>query len=74
MLLFFSVLSLFLTKNGILFEDPHFSWADVACDIIDLDDEYVNQYRLVDAVSFRPYYGQSGALETAYWGARSSER
>lgn len=71
---FSSVLSLFLTKNGILFEDPHFSRADVACDIIDLDDEYVNQYRLVDAVSFRPYYGQSGALETAYWGARSSER
>lgn len=58
----------------LMFEDPHFSRADVACDIIDLDDEYVNQYRLVDAVSFRPYYGQSGALETAYWGARSSER
>lgn len=58
----------------LMFEDPHFSRADVACDIINLDDEYVNQYRLVDAVSFRPYYGQSGQLETAYWGARSSER
>lgn len=23
---------------------------------------------------FRPYFGQSGQLETAYWGARSSER
>lgn len=58
----------------LMFENPHFSRADVACDILNLDDEYVNQYRLVDAVSFRPYYGQSGALETAYWGARSSER
>ena len=36
----------------LMFEDPHFSRADVACDIINLDDEYVNQYRLVDAVSF----------------------
>ena len=57
-----------------MFDNPHFSRADVACDILDLPDEYVSQYRLVDAVSFRPYYGQNGALETAYWGARSSER
>lgn len=58
----------------LMFENPHFSRADVACDIINLEDDYVNQYRLVDAVSFRPYYGQTGQLETAYWGARSSER
>lgn len=57
-----------------MFDKPHFSRADVACDIINLEDDYVNQYRLVDAVSFRPYYGQTGQLETAYWGARSSER
>lgn len=59
---------------SMMFDNPHFSRADVACDILDLPDEYVSQYRLVDAVSFRPYYGQNGALETAYWGARSSER
>lgn len=58
----------------LMFETPHFSRADVACDIVNLEDDYVNQYRLVDAVSFRPYYGQTGQLETAYWGARSSER
>lgn len=58
----------------LLFKEPHFSRADVACDIINVPDDYVNQYRLSDAISFRPYYGQSGALETAYWGARSSER
>ena len=55
-----------------MFDNPHFSRADVACDILDLPDDYVSQYRLVDAVSFRPYYGQNGALETTYWGARSS--
>lgn len=58
----------------LMFEKPHFSRADVACDIIDVPDDYVNQYRISEAVSFRPYYGQSGDLETAYWGARSSER
>lgn len=57
-----------------MFDNPHFSRADVACDILDLPNDYVSQYRLVDAVSFRPYYGMNGALETAYWGARSSER
>ena len=57
-----------------MFETPHFSRADVACDIINLDDDYIKQYRLVDAVTFRPIFGQSGELETAYWGARSSER
>lgn len=57
-----------------MFEDPHFSRADVACDIVNVPDDYVNQYRISDAISFRPYFGQSGDLETAYWGARSSER
>lgn len=57
-----------------MFYKPHFSRADVACDVINLDDEYVSNYRIAQAVSFRPFYGQSGALETAYWGARSSER
>lgn len=57
-----------------MFKNPHFSRADIACDILNLPDDYVSQYRLVDAVSFRPYYGMNGALETAYWGARSSER
>lgn len=58
----------------LMFEKPHFSRADVACDIVNLDDDYIKQYRLVDAVTFRPFFGQSGELETAYWGARSSER
>ena len=36
----------------LMFEDPHFSRADVACDIIGLPNDYINQYRLADAVSF----------------------
>lgn len=57
-----------------LFEEPHFSRADIACDIIDVPNEFIRQYRVVDPVSFKPIFGRSGELETAYWGARSSER
>lgn len=57
-----------------IFDNPHFSRADVACDILDLPDDFVRQYRIVDPVSFKPIYGASGELETAYWGSRSSER
>lgn len=57
-----------------IFENPHFSRADVACDIFDLPDDFVRQYRIVDPVSFKPIYGAGGELETAYWGSRSSER
>ena len=63
-------------KNFIhdLFLEPHFSRADIACDIIDVPDEFITQYRVVDPVSFKPIYGRSGKLETAYWGSRASER
>lgn len=57
-----------------IFDNPHFSRADVACDILDLPDDFVRQYRIVDPVSFKPIYGASGELETAYWGSRASER
>lgn len=57
-----------------LFDNPHFSRADVACDIINAPDDFVRQYRIVDPVSFKPFYGANGELETAYWGSRSSER
>lgn len=63
-------------KNFIhdLFLEPHFSRADIACDMIDVPDEFIAQYRVVDPVSFKPIYGRSGKLETAYWGSRASER
>ena len=63
-------------KNFIhdLFLEPHFSRADIACDILGVPDEFIQQYRIVDPVSFKPIYGRSGKLETAYWGSRASER
>lgn len=63
-------------KNFIhdLFLEPHFSRADIACDILGVPDDFVTQYRVVDPISFKPIYGRSGKLETAYWGSRSSER
>lgn len=63
-------------KNFIhdLFETPHFSRADIACDILDVPNEFITSYRVLDAVTYRPYFGRSGALESAYWGSRSSER
>lgn len=63
-------------KNFIhdLFLEPHFSRADIACDMIDVPDDFITQYRVVDPISFKPIYGRSGKLETAYWGSRSSER
>ncbi|MDT2850397.1 replication initiation factor domain-containing protein [Vagococcus carniphilus] len=63
-------------KNFIhdLFLEPHFSRADIACDMIDVPNDFITQYRVVDPISFKPIYGRSGKLETAYWGSRSSER
>ena len=63
-------------KNFIhdLFLEPHFSRADIACDILGVPDEFITQYRIVDPVSFKPIYGRNGKLETAYWGSRASER
>lgn len=57
-----------------LFVNPHFSRADVACDIFNIPDDFIRQYRIVDPISFKPIYGANGFLETAYWGSRSSER
>jgi len=57
-----------------LFLDAHFSRADIACDILGVPDDFITQYRIVDPVSFKPIYGRSGKLETAYWGSRASER
>ena len=57
-----------------LFDEPHFSRADIACDVFNIPNDYMQQYRLNDSVTFKPIYGRTGELETAYWGARSSER
>ena len=63
-------------KNFIhdLFLNPHFSRADVACDIFNIDDNFISQYRVMEPIKFSPIYGRSGALETAYFGSSSSEK
>lgn len=57
-----------------LFLEPHFSRADVACDIFNIDDKFVSEYRICEPIKFQPIYGRSGALETAYFGSMGSEK
>lgn len=51
-----------------VFDNPHFSRADVACDMFDLPDDFVRQYQIVDPVSFKnvkkapKYIGPSSGL------------
>lgn len=54
--------------------NPHFSRADVACDLINIPDEAITQYTIVAPVKSVLYHDKVGKLETAYWGSRSSER
>lgn len=54
--------------------NPHFSRADVACDLINIPDELISQYTIVAPVKSVLYHDKVGKLETAYWGSRSSER
>lgn len=57
-----------------IFLDSHFSRCDVAADIYNLPDNYVNTYRVNEPIGSQFFFGKSGKLETAYFGARSSER
>lgn len=57
-----------------LFINPHFSRADIACDIINIKNDFIREYRIFEPVKSHYIYGKNGLLETAYWGSRSSER
>lgn len=63
-------------KNFIrkLFIKPHFSRADVAVDIFNLPNDFINQYKIVDATSTKVFYDRAGNMETTYWGSSASER
>ena len=63
-------------KNFIhdLFLNPHFSRADVACDIFNVDDSFISQYRICEPVKTHFINARSGALETAYFGSSGSEK
>lgn len=57
-----------------LFIDPHFSRADVACDLIGVPDDFITKYRMIEATSTKMFWGRGKNPETFYWGARSSEK
>lgn len=57
-----------------LFIHPHFSRADIACDIVNVPDSLITQYVLLEPVSCRKFHDKKGKLETVYWGSRSSEK
>lgn len=63
-------------KNFIhdLFLNPHFSRADVACDIFNVDNSFISQYRICEPVKTHFIHARSGALETAYFGSSGSEK
>lgn len=56
------------------FIQPHFSRADVACDIINIPDDFISDYRYIEPVTYRVYYDKKGNMETTYWGSRASEQ
>ena len=56
------------------FVKPHFSRADVACDIINVPDDFISNYRYIEPVTYRVYYDKKGNMETTYWGSRASEQ
>lgn len=57
-----------------LFLDSHFSRADLACDIINVPDDFITQYQIIEAVGSKTFWGKDKKPETFYWGARTSER
>ena len=57
-----------------IFENAHYSRADIACDIFDVPNEIVRQYNYERAVTKRPFYAMGTRLQTIYWGSAQSER
>lgn len=57
-----------------IFENAHYSRADVACDIFNVPNDYIRQFDIVKAVSKREWSGIDRKLQTAYWGSPQSER
>lgn len=56
-----------------MFDEPYFSRADLACDILGANNDYMRSYGLAKPVSVRTYEGIDGKVETKYFGSSSSE-
>lgn len=59
---------------NLIFTDIKFSRIDVACDIFNIPEEFIEQYKIIKDLSSHVYRGRGGNLETIYWGSSSSER
>lgn len=57
----------------LIFTEVKFSRVDVACDIFNTPDEFVDQYVITKPVSSRVYRGRGGDMQTTYWGSPSSD-
>lgn len=58
----------------VMFENPYFSRADLACDVLGADNNLMRSYELVDSLISKQYFGKDGKLETKYFGSASSEK
>lgn len=56
-----------------IFDNPHYSRCDVACDIINAPDKLIREYDFIGAVKTKIYTNQSRELETKYWGSPKSD-
>lgn len=57
-----------------IFVSPHFSRADIACDIIGVPNDLMRSHELIEVLSKKVFYGLNGKVETKYFGSRSSEK
>lgn len=57
-----------------VFVSPHFSRADIACDIVGAPNDLMRNHELIEVLSKKLFYGLNGKIETKYWGSRSSEK
>ncbi|HFU4364233.1 TPA: replication initiation factor domain-containing protein [Streptococcus suis] len=56
----------------LIFDDVKFSRVDVACDIINIPNEFIDQYQIIKDVKSITYRSRGGNVETRYWGSSSS--
>ncbi|MGQ7374628.1 replication initiation factor domain-containing protein, partial [Streptococcus suis] len=59
---------------NLILDAVKFSRVDVACDIINIPNEFIEQYQIIKDVKSITYRSRGGNPETMYWGSSSSEK
>lgn len=59
---------------NLILDDVKFSRVDVACDIINIPNEFIDQYQIIKDVKSITYHSRGGNVETRYWGSSSSDK